>query len=157
MRASFLLLIPFTVTVALVAFQKSGDTPETSIATPADAIVKAVQAQGADTASTEFFESKIRPILANNCYSCHTDSGLGGLRLDSRESIIKGGMTGPAIVPGDPDKSLLIKAVRQTDPGLMMPLGGKLKDSEVESLAAWVKAGAVWPKTAPVTVTAGKM
>ena len=157
MRASFLLLIPCTVTVALVAFQKSGDTPATSSATPADAMVDAVQAQGADIASTEFFESKIRPILANNCYSCHTDSGLGGLRLDSRESIIKGGMTGPAIVPGDPDKSLLIKAVRQTDPALMMPLGGKLKDSEVESLAAWVKAGAVWPKTAPVAVTAGKM
>ncbi|HEY4085288.1 MAG TPA: PSD1 and planctomycete cytochrome C domain-containing protein [Bryobacteraceae bacterium] len=157
MRASFLLLIPFTVTLTLVAFQKSGETPAASTAAPAASIAKVVQAQGADTASAEFFESRIRPLLANNCYSCHTDSALGGLRLDSRESLVKGGMTGPAIVPGDPDKSLLIKAVRQTDPALMMPLGGKLQDSEVESLAAWIKAGAVWPKTTPVAVAAGKM
>ena len=59
----------------------------------------------------------------------------------------KGGDRGIAVVPGDPDNSLLIKAVRQTDPSLKMPLGGKLKDSEIADLTAWVKAGAVWPKT----------
>ena len=62
----------------------------------------------------EFFETKIRPVLAANCYDCHTEMRNGGLRLDSREAMLKGGRTGPAIVPGDPDKSLLIQAVRQT-------------------------------------------
>ncbi len=104
-------------------------------------------AQTQAAASPDFFETNIRPVLAGYCYGCHTDSALGGLRLDSREDMIKGGQRGVAVVPGDPDNSLLIKAIRQTDPALKMPLGGKLKDSEVANFAAWVKAGAVWPKT----------
>ncbi|HYL74392.1 MAG TPA: PSD1 and planctomycete cytochrome C domain-containing protein [Bryobacteraceae bacterium] len=100
-----------------------------------------------------FFETHIRPILATNCYSCHAASQLGGLRLDSRDAILKGGKSGSAVVPGDPDKSLLIQAVRQTNPKLKMPMGGKLKDSEIEDLTAWVKAGATWP-TAPAPVKA---
>ncbi len=87
------------------------------------------------------------PILANNCFGCHTNSALGGLRLDSPEAMLKGGKRGPAVVPGDPDKSLMITAVRQTDPALKMPQGGKLKDAEIADLEAWVKAGAVWPKS----------
>ena len=59
--------------------------------------------------------------------------------------MLKGGSRGPAIVPGDPEKSLLIQAVRQTDPNLKMPMGGKLKDAEIADLVAWVKAGASWP------------
>jgi len=101
--------------------------------------------------SADFFETRIRPILANNCYSCHAASQLGGLRLDSREAILKGGKSGAALVPGDPDKSILIQAVRQTNPKLKMPMGGKLKDQEIEDLAAWVKAGANWPASvAPI-------
>jgi len=104
----------------------------------------------------DFFESHIRPILANNCYSCHAASQLGGLRVDSRDALLKGGKSGPAIAPGEPDKSLLIRAVRQTDPKLKMPMGGKLKDSEVEDLVAWVKAGATWPIVpAPAPKAAG--
>jgi len=111
-------------------------------------------AQSIPAAAPDYFELKIRPLLAANCYSCHTDSALGGLRLDSRESMLKGGGRGPSLVPGDPDKSILIQAVRQTDPKLKMPMGSKLKDSEVEDLTAWVKAGAVWPASpAPVTTT----
>ena len=116
-----------------------------------------LRAQTPDAASVDFFESKVRPILANNCFSCHTASKLGDLRLDSAEAMLKGGTRGPAITPGDPDKSLLISAVLQTDPNLKMPMGGKLKDSEVADLSAWVKAGAVWPKTAtPTTTASGK-
>ena len=96
----------------------------------------------------DFFESKIRPILATKCYACHQDSKLGGLRLDSSESMLKGGTRGAAIVPGDPDKSILIRAVRQTDPKFKMPMGGKLKDAEVADLAAWIKDGAKWPAAA---------
>ena len=97
--------------------------------------------------SSDFFETRIRPILATSCYSCHAASQLGGLRLDSREGILKGGKSGAAIVLGDPDKSILIQAVRQANPKLKMPMGGKLKDQEIEDLAAWVKAGANWPVT----------
>ncbi len=118
--------------------------------------VTVVRAQTPAAASPDFFETKIRPILANNCYSCHTDSKLGGLRVDSSEALLKGGGRGPAIVAGDPDKSLLISAVRQTDPDLKMPMGGKLKDAEVADLAAWVKAGATWSKAAaPIAASAG--
>jgi hypothetical protein len=109
-------------------------------------------AQTQAAASPDYFETNIRPVLAGYCYGCHTDSALGGLRLDSREDMIKGGQRGVAVVPGDPENSLLIKAIRQTDPGLKMPLGGKLKDSEVANFVEWVKAGAVWPKTA-ITAT----
>lgn len=98
--------------------------------------------------SPDYFEAKVRPILAENCYGCHTGSALGGLRLDSLEAMTKGGKRGPAIKPGDPNASLLIRAVRHIDADLQMPMdGGKLKDSEIEILAEWVKAGAVWPKT----------
>jgi mono/diheme cytochrome c family protein len=97
-------------------------------------------------ASDNFFETKIRPVLANNCYSCHTDSQLGGLRLDSAAAMLKGGKRGAAVVPGDPDNSLVLQAVRHTNPDLKMPMGGaKLKDSEIADLTEWVKAGAVWP------------
>src|SRR5262245_63531547 len=80
-------------------------------------------------ASPEFFENKIRPVLANNCYSCHTGSQLGGLRLDSRDAMLKGGKSGPGLVPGDPEKSLLIRAVQQTTP-LKMPMGTRLNDQQ---------------------------
>ncbi len=114
------------------------------------AISPAAEPQSA-AASPDFFESKVRPILAGNCYSCHTNSALGGLRLDSREAMLKGGGRGPALVPGDPEQSLMIKAVRQVDAKLKMPMGSKLKDAEIEDLVAWVKAGAVWPATAAPT------
>src|SRR5689334_8609762 len=83
------------------------------------------RAQNAQAVSPDFFETKIRPLLANNCYSCHTGSQLGGLRLDSRDAMVKGGKSGPALVPGSPEKSLLITAVEQTGP-LKMPMGTKL-------------------------------
>src|SRR5258706_11310024 len=94
---------------------------------------------------SELFESKIRPIFAKNCYQCHTDSAQGGLRLDSREAALKGGKSGPAITPGKPDASLLIKAVSHTSDSLKMPPGGKLKSEEITALSEWVAAGAKWP------------
>jgi hypothetical protein len=98
----------------------------------------------------EFFELHVRPVLAKNCYTCHTESQMGGLRLDSRERALKGGNSGPAILPGDAERSLLIQAVSQTHARLKMPPGGKLKDDEIAGLKAWVNAGAVWPETGPV-------
>jgi hypothetical protein len=103
---------------------------------------------GPPAQSAEFFETAVRPILAASCYDCHTEERLGGLRLDSREAMLKGGKSGPAIVPGDPDRSLLIQAVRQTTDKLKMPKGGRLEPREVEALVEWVRAGAVWPVAA---------
>src|SRR5215831_7747469 len=71
-----------------------------------------------------FFETRVRPVLVENCYRCHSgqsDKPKAGLRLDSREGLLKGGDSGPAVRPGDPDHSLLIKAVRYNDPDLQMP------------------------------------
>src|SRR4051812_1974882 len=104
----------------------------------------AEQAAPSAAQSSDYFEAKVRPVLAANCYDCHTDERMGGLRLDSREGLLKGGKSGPAIVPGDPDKSVLIQAVRQTSDKLKMPKGGQLKPDEVEALTEWVRAGAVW-------------
>jgi mono/diheme cytochrome c family protein len=115
----------------------------------------ALQASQA-TDSAEFFELRIRPLLAKNCYACHTASRLGGLQLDSRESILKGGNSGPAIIPGKAEESLLIQAVSRTHERLKMPPQGKLKDEEIADLTAWVKAGAFWPETAGVASTAAK-
>jgi cytochrome c553/mono/diheme cytochrome c family protein len=97
--------------------------------------------------SDEFFEKRIRPVLATSCHSCHTGSALGGLRVDSREGLLTGGKSGPAIVPGKPEESLLIRAVQQVDEKLKMPMGGKLKDQEIADLVEWVKAGALWPQS----------
>jgi cytochrome c553 len=112
-----------------------------------------LNAQTVNAGTPDYFESKVRPILANNCFGCHTTSALGGLRLDSPEAMLKGGKRGASVVPGDPEKSLLITAVRQSDASLKMPQGGKLKDEEIAVLEAWVKAGAVWPKTSPAPAT----
>src|SRR4051794_23305727 len=100
-------------------------------------------------ADSDLFENRVRPILANNCYACHTASRLGGLRVDSRADLLKGGTNGPAIVPGDAENSLLIRAVRQTDAKLKMPQGGKLRAEDISALVEWVKAGAPWPEGNP--------
>src|SRR5262252_6039054 len=102
---------------------------------------------------SEFFEKRVRPVLVEHCYPCHSaqsEKVKADFRLDSREGLLKGGETGPAIVPGDPDSSLLIKAVRYTNPDLQMPpKKGKLPQARIDDLIAWVRAGAAWPKESP--------
>src|SRR3954465_13246960 len=97
----------------------------------------------------EFFEKKIRPLLSEHCYKCHSAQSeklKGGLRLDARELLLKGGDSGPAVVPGEPEKSLLIKFVGYTDPDLQMPpKNQKLSDRQISDLLTWVKMGAPWP------------
>src|SRR5450755_1401087 len=110
------------------------------------------RAFGQTPEQVDFFETKVRPILAAQCYTCHTNSRLGGLRVDSKEALLSGGNAGPAITPGKPDESLLIRAVRQTDERLKMPLGGKLKPAEIEALTTWVKMGAPWPASTQAKV-----
>jgi hypothetical protein len=118
------------------------------------AIVVAIPASrlaAADSVGIEFFEAKVRPILADNCYKCHSKQAekvRGGLLLDTREGLLKGGDTGPAIVPSKVDESLLIKAVRYGDENLQMPpKGKKLSPGQIASLEEWVRIGAPDPRT----------
>ncbi|WP_406699058.1 DUF1549 domain-containing protein [Singulisphaera sp. Ch08] len=107
--------------------------------------------------AVEFFEKKIRPILVSNCYSCHSanTNSKGGLRVDDRNGLVDGGNSGPAVVPGDPEESLLIQAVTHGDDAPKMPPKSKLTDEQVADLKHWIKDGAAWPSVG-VPVTVGK-
>ncbi|HZE98466.1 MAG TPA: PSD1 and planctomycete cytochrome C domain-containing protein [Planctomycetota bacterium] len=109
-------------------------------------------AAAAQEPAVEHFEKKVRPVLHASCVPCHgPEKQKGGLRLDSRAGLQKGGDSGAVVVAGDPDKSLLMKAVRQTDPDLVMPpkkAAKKLPDAVLEDLAAWIRAGAPFPADA---------
>ncbi|MBI1899617.1 MAG: PSD1 domain-containing protein [Planctomycetia bacterium] len=107
------------------------------------------RAQQPDDKGREFFEKNVRPILFERCYKCHSQDAKevqGGLFLDSRPGWMKGGENGQAIVPGEPDKSLVIKAVRYTDENRQMPPDGKLAAAEIARLEEWVKIGAPDPR-----------
>jgi hypothetical protein len=96
--------------------------------------------------AVEFFESRVRPILVERCVNCHgPKKQSGGLRLDSREAMIKGGDTGPAVVPAKVEESLIIQAVSYRHDELKMPPKGKLADTDVAFLTQWVSLGAPWP------------
>ncbi len=111
----------------------------------------------------EFFEKKIRPVLVEHCYKCHSTAAeklKGELFLDSEAGMLKGGESGAAIIPGDVEKSLLIKAVRYTDKDLQMPpekAGGKLSAAQIADLEAWVKMGAPDPRVELVQSSKAKV
>src|SRR4051812_851154 len=100
----------------------------------------------------EFFEQKIRPVLVDTCYKCHSADSeklKGGLRLDTSEGMLKGGESGkPAVVPGNADSSLLIEAIRHSNPDLQMPPKKKLGERQVLDFIAWVDMGAPDPRVA---------
>lgn len=101
----------------------------------------------------EHFEREIRPLLAQRCYSCHSSRAEqieSGLRLDYRDGIRIGGDRGPAVTPGDPENSLLLRAVNGTDPDLSMPPGETLSTAEIQSLAQWIRTGAHDPRDEPI-------
>ena len=100
------------------------------------------EARAADQA---FFESRIRPLLHDHCLECHAAGAEGGLRLDSLGALLAGGDSGPAAVAGEPDGSLLVKAVHYGDPALQMPPAGRLAPAQIEVLEEWVRRGLPWP------------
>ena len=103
-------------------------------------------ARAAAQSPEEFFETRIRPVLAEHCYSCHGRLVRGELRMDSREALLAGGVSGPAIVPGDPDASLLIRSVRHEIEGREMPQNeDPLSPRQIEGLVEWIAMGAPWP------------
>ncbi|QDV04780.1 Planctomycete cytochrome C [Planctomycetes bacterium Poly30] len=134
---------------------KKGKPEVTSRAKGQDAQVGASAAAtaGAGPATPEqikFFETRVRPVLANECFSCHSTGGRakGGLSLDSRAGFLDGGATGPALVPGDVEASAFIEAIRYGDPMFSMPPKTKLSDEAITDLEAWVRMGAPWPEEA---------
>src|SRR5437762_4909169 len=114
------------------------------LAIPARAAESAVSPEG-----VEYFEKQVRPILVDACYKCHSHESeklKGALYLDTKAGVLKGGKTGPAVVPGDLAKSLLIKAVRYQDEDLAMPPKKQLSKEQVAVLETWVKMGAPDPR-----------
>ncbi len=100
-------------------------------------------------AQVEFFEKKIRPILASHCYNCHSadTKPAGGLRVDDRNGLLTGGDSGPGVVPGAPEKSLILQRIRHTDPKRRMPKeGALLTEAEIADLSTWIADGAAWPR-----------
>ncbi|HEX8913220.1 MAG TPA: DUF1553 domain-containing protein [Humisphaera sp.] len=118
----------------------------TVLSTPAWAAPAPAAAPSPEHAA--FFESKVRPLLVEHCFKCHSAKSeklKGGLHVDSLAGLLKGGDTGPALVPGDPEKSRLIESVRYKNDEMQMPPKGKLPDAAIKDLEAWVKMGAPWP------------
>src|ERR1700744_3251397 len=104
----------------------------------------AARAAGVNPASAEFYTQNVLPILKTNCYRCHgAPNHRGGLTMDTQADLMKGGHDGPVIVPGDPEKSLLIKLIRHEGPAndpMPMPPKDKLSDADIATVTAWVKA-----------------
>ena len=103
-----------------------------------------------DRAGVEYFELHIRPLLAENCYACHSSEtmAMGELQVDSADGLLQGGTRGPALAPGNPAASLLLKAVSYNSLELQMPPTGKLPAEEIDRLEAWIRMGAPDPRTA---------
>ncbi len=103
----------------------------------------------ATAASPEFYSKTVQPILQTNCYRCHGGMNhRGGLQLETRAGMLKGGHDGTILVPGNPEQSLLIKLIRHEGPAndpMPMPPKGKLSDADIAAVTAWVRAGAVMP------------
>ncbi len=115
------------------------------------------QAAEPDAGAVARFEKQVRPILVEHCHGCHSvkaNKARGGLALDSREAILKGGDSGPAVVPGKPEQSLLVLALHATKAEFQMPPKGKLRPAQIAALEAWVRDGAVYPAGAKAAAVA---
>jgi hypothetical protein len=96
--------------------------------------------------AAELFELHIRPVLAGTCFKCHGgESTSGGLRVDSRDALVAGGERGPAIVPGKPQESLLVRALSHADESVQMPPDAPLAATTVAAFSNWIESGADWP------------
>src|SRR5688500_8473165 len=107
----------------------------------------------ADSPDAEFFEKRIRPVLASRCFQCHSSTlpdPKGDLTLDTKAGLARGGFLGPAIVPGKPTESRLLLALRYADPNLAMPPDGKLSDAIIADFERWISGGAFDPRVDPV-------
>ena len=116
------------------------------LAVPIGVVSGEVHAQPPAPAREEQFEAIIRPVLVQTCFPCHGGKKTGGgLRVGTRDELIRGGESGPAVVPNQPEQSLLIRAIGYGDDELKMPPGKKLPDTTIAALTRWVAEGAHWP------------
>ncbi len=122
-------------------------------------IIPALSALAAENPPTRddpetHFELKVRPVLAGTCLKCHNEKkASGGLRLDAREFLVEGGDNGPAMLPGDPENSLIVQAIRYNHETLRMPPNKQLPKEVAADFATWIAAGAVWPESKPAIAT----
>jgi hypothetical protein len=142
LRAIFRKMLPCALLLAgTTAFTAAAERPAAPPPRPAGAPVPSDRAD-------RFFETSVRPVLATRCQSCHgPELQQGGLRVDSLQALLKGGASGPAVVTGKPEQSLLLKALTYQHDRLKMPPGGKLPDRQVADLSRWIDMGAPWPST----------
>ena len=114
---------------------------------------QAFPAHADEQAATAYFEKSIRPLIVEKCQPCHGEKkAKAGLRLTDRASLLKGGESGPAVVPSAPDESPLVRAVRYLDEPKMPPKQ-KLSAGEIAALERWVASGAAWPSSKPGTAS----
>ena len=110
----------------------------------------------------DFFENKVRPLLADKCFGCHSAAAeadgnlMAGLRMDSRTGLTQGGDSGPAVVPSEPEKSLLVEAIHYRNEDMAMPPEAKLRDVDIDVLTTWVQMGVPWPGGDSATPAAEK-
>jgi len=149
-----------TVAEVTAYFTKNPPAKSKSKAQPLPQPTPAAVISSPSSADLAFFEKNIRPVLIKSCYECHSTEAKSlkaGLAFDSREAVLRGGDSGPSVVPGKPDESLLIASLRYDDPDLQMPPdkhGGKLPDPVIANFVEWVKRGAPMPAGQAVTVHA---
>jgi Protein of unknown function (DUF1553)/Protein of unknown function (DUF1549)/Planctomycete cytochrome C len=144
---------PFVI-AAMLSLGGNAANDSAAVALGADPAARAKDAAALTPDEQQFFEKQVRPLLIKHCYQCHSSEAKvlkGGLHLDSRAGWMKGGDSGPAIVIGEPDKSLLIEAIRFES--LEMPPRGKLPDWAIAVLEKWVRMGAPDPRTDPTLTT----
>lgn len=158
---------PAATKPAAASAPKPGDPADKSVAMEGDGMMMSgaamMGAKGASVtpAQAAFFNAKIQPILSSSCYKCHSvqeGKDKGGLTMDTKEGLKKGGDDGPVVKPGDPENSLLITAVSYKDKDLQMPpKGEKLSNKQIADLIAWVKMGAPDPRKSATPGVASKL
>ena len=118
-----------------------GSAPQASRSSEADAKV-------VSEGDRAFFENRAKPMFCNHCIFCHNDQlANGGLSLEHWRTMLQGGRLGPALVPGSPDRSLIVHAMRRDGTAApMMPPGPRLADQDIETIAEWIRRGALWGK-----------
>jgi cytochrome c553 len=130
------------ITTTLLAAREARATQPRGVASSA----REQPTEQPSTKAIDFFEASVRPVLVESCFMCHTKAEAGGLRVDSRDALLKGGNSGPAIVPGKPDESYLVLAVRHAPNAPKMPKNGaRLSDAQIAALTQWIRDGAPWP------------
>jgi len=135
-----------TVQFAALSFAFAGVLASAALWRPASVSAQAEPAPN----TTAYYTQKVQPILQENCYRCHGGvNHRGGLHIDSKAGLLKGGHDGAVLVPGSPENSLLIKLIRHEGPAndpMPMPPKSKISDADIATVTAWVKAGAIMPE-----------